>query len=243
MLNDLENKQTIQILAQNTDAMRKIKFLKIQFDTQIEAYELPAFRGAIIAKVGREHDWFHNHLDDARFVYRYSLIQYKRVGKNPTILCIDEGVEEIHKFFEKSNWDISIGERNLEMKIAKLDMNQFRMQVWDKPFGYHIQNYLALNQKNFAEYQTLRGLGEKIAFLERKLIAHIIVLAKGIEWDIDKTIELKITQMAEPRPVRYKDQTLLGFNFDFETNVFLPNYIGLGGKVSVGFGVVKMLKL
>jgi hypothetical protein len=214
----------------------------VQFDTSIEGYELPAFRGAIAAKVGLEHDWFHNHLSDEQFAYRYPLIQYKRVGKNPTILCLDQGVEEIHKYFEKSNWDIQIGERTVAMKIARLDLNQFTMQVWDKRFRYHIQNWLALNQKAFAEYQALTGLAEKITYLERKMVNHIVIFAKDIAWQLEDTIEVKITAMNEPRPVRYKDQKFLGFNLDFETNVFLPNYIGLGGKVGFGFGVVKGLR-
>jgi hypothetical protein len=214
----------------------------VQFDTTIAAYELPAFRGAIIKKVGREHDRFHNHLADEGFLYRYPLIQYKRIRQNPAILCLDEGVEEIHHYFAQSNWDIEIGARAVAMKIAKLDMHQFTLQVGEQLYRYHIQNWIALHQKAFAEYQALSGLGDKIAYLERKMVHHIVNFAKEIAWQLEDTIQVKITAMNEPRPVRFKAQELLGFNLDFETNVFLPNYIGLGGKVGFGYGVVKMVR-
>jgi len=41
--------------------MKKLALLKVAFDTTIQPYEVSAFRGAIIDKVGRQHEWFHNH--------------------------------------------------------------------------------------------------------------------------------------------------------------------------------------
>lgn len=229
-------------LLDNNLNLKKLKVLRVQFDTEIKPYEVPAFRGAIADKVGKENDMFHNHLGDEKLAYRYSLIQYKCIRSNPTILCLGEGVEEIHKFFEKRNWDIMIGDRAVEMKIGKLDLNQFTMQVWDKSFAYHIQNYIALNQEGYAEYQKLRSLTEQLSYLEIKLRNHIVNFAKGIDWEIDKEIEVRITALQHIKAVRYKQQKLMGFNFDFDTNVFLPNYIGLGGKVSSGFGVVNAIR-
>jgi hypothetical protein len=219
--------------------MEKLKLLRVQFDTNLYPSEIPAFRGAIATKVGKEHDLFHNHLSDTEYAYRYPLIQYKCIGKQPAILCLGEGVEEIHKFFEKRNWDILIGERAIAMKIAKLDLNQFTMNVWDKTFSYHIHHYIALNQEAYKEYQTFAGLGDRISYLERKLITHILIFLEGIGVIADKTITVKITDMPDPKPVRYKQQKLMGFDLDFCTNVFLPNHIGLGGKVAVGFGTVR----
>ena len=56
--------------------MEKLKFLRVQFDTEIAPYEIPAFRGAIASKVGRDSVLYHNHLDDKTFRYGYPLIQY-----------------------------------------------------------------------------------------------------------------------------------------------------------------------
>jgi len=35
---------------------------------------------------------------------------------------------------------------------------------------------------------------------------------------------------------------MLGFNITFSTNVFIPNNIGLGKSVSLGYGIVNAIK-
>ena len=219
----------------------KLKVLKVVFDTEIQAYEIPAFRGAIAAKAGLKHVLFHNHLQGG-FRYAYPLIQYKRMGRKPAIVCIGEGVNNIHHYFEGHDWSISISDRKLDMKIDRLDMNQFTMQIWDQLFSYRIRNWIALNQKNWQEYQQIEAMDERVHFLERKLIAHIISFAKGISWNVSKLIKLKIKHLDEPRAVRVKGVTLMGFNLSFRCNAFLPNHIGLGKSASLGFGVVRQVR-
>jgi len=164
------------------------------------------------------------------------------IRHNPCIICIDQGVDEIHKYFEKESWNIFISGRLLEMKIARLNMNQFNMQVWDKMFSYSILNWIALNQENYKKYLEIKEMTEKISFLENTLKANILSFAKGIEWTVDKTIEVRIKNMNPTRIVPLKGKSILGFNMEFSSNVFLPNFIGLGKSVSLGFGVVKSLK-
>jgi hypothetical protein len=222
--------------------IKKIRILTVVFDAEISGHELPAFRGAIVDKVGKANILFHNHLDDKAFLYRYPLIQYKRIGKKPCILCIDYGVDEIHKFFENDSWDVKISDRWLNMKIDRLNLNQFTMQVWDRNFDYSIRNWIALNQENYKRYNGLESLQEKIAFLEKTLTANILAFAKGIDWQVDKQLNVKIKEMQSQRAVTLKEQKVIGFNLDFASNVFLPDYIGLGKSVSLGYGLVKHLK-
>jgi hypothetical protein len=222
--------------------MKKIKLLTVTFDTEIRDYEIPAFRGAIVDKVGRDNILFHNHIDDNKLLYKYPLIQYKTIGKKPSIQCIDLGVDEIHKFFEKNNWNLTISDRMLEMKIFRLDLNQFTMQVWDKMFSYSIRNWIALNKQNYETYLTLESLGDKVSLLEKILTANILAFAKGIEWTVDKPIVVKIKTLSETRDVKLKGRTVLGFNALFSSNVFIPRYIGLGKSASLGFGMVTQPK-
>ena len=218
--------------------MKKIKLLTVTFDTEIRDFEIPAFRGAVVDKVGRDNILFHNHLDDDKLLYKYPLIQYKTINRKPAIQCIDLGVDEIQKFFDKNSWYLIISDRKLEMKILRLDMNQFTMQVWDKLFNYSIRNWIALNKQNYETYLTLDGLAEKVALLEKILTANILAFAKGINWTVDKPIIVKIKTLSETRDVKLKGRTVLGFNVMFASNVFIPKYIGLGKSVSLGFGIV-----
>ena len=89
--------------------MKKLRVMTVAFDTTIEPYEIPAFRGAIAAKVGLEHEWFHNHNNEGlkqvpnhldayvesqqQYHNRYPLIQYKisanRHQKRPMLIYGD----------------------------------------------------------------------------------------------------------------------------------------------------------
>ncbi|MEN7546972.1 CRISPR-associated endonuclease Cas6 [Rapidithrix thailandica] len=221
--------------------MHKLKFLKVQFDTEIAPYELPAFRGAIAAKVGKEAVLFHNH-QDTRFRYGYPLIQYKCIGRQPAILCVGEGVEEIHQFFQQKSWNITLSNRELEMKIARLDMKQFTLQVWDKEFTYELRHWIALHQEAYQDYQQMESLSDKLHFLETKLCGNILSLAKGVGWQVDKEIRCKILEMGNTKWVKVKGIKLLAFNLTFRSNVFIPNFLGLGGKVSLGYGTVQEVR-
>ena len=222
--------------------MPKIRFLKIQFETEIEAYEIPAFRGAVIAKAGKEHIIFHNHLNDREFLYGYPVIQYKRIGKNPGIICIDYGIDEIHHLFNNTNMEIFVGQRPVSLVVKNLQMQQYNLQVWEKHFEYRLYNWLALNQENYEKYQALNDELSQIVFLENILKANIISFAKGVKWDVDKQISLRIDELIKSKIVPYKQQKLLAFDIRFRTNVFLPDFVGLGKGVSLGFGTVSQIK-
>ncbi len=51
--------------------MKKIRILKVSFDTKIAKHEIPAFRGAFVDKIGNDHLLFHNHISDTELLYKY----------------------------------------------------------------------------------------------------------------------------------------------------------------------------
>ena len=115
--------------------MKKIRILDVTFENEIAAWEVPALRGAIIETAGRENTLFHNHLNKD-YLYSYPLIQYKRIGKKPHLVCVEEGVDVVHHFFENKQEGLMLGDRLYELKVEQLNLNSFTMQVWDKSFNY-----------------------------------------------------------------------------------------------------------
>ena len=222
--------------------MKKLKTLFVQFENTFDKWQVASFRGAVIEKVGRESLLFHNHKTDTELSYLYPLIQYKSIYKKPSLFCLGDGVDEIHKLFHQKNWEINLHGEIYQLKIDRLDLNHVTLNVWDKLFNYTITNWLALNAENYSRFKQLNSAEEKTALLQKMMIGNIISLAKGVEWDVDKTIELTINEIEEERKLHYKGVTLAGFNLKFTSNVYLPNFIGLGKSVSHGFGVVKMNK-
>ncbi len=218
--------------------MKKIRVLRVIFDEKIKSYEVPALRGAIIHKVGKDSLLFHNHEGDG-FRYAYPLIQYKQWYGNAALVCIGEGVDEIHRFFSNPNWELEISGRTLPMKIKQLEMNDFTLQVWNQQFDYEIRDWLALNPQSYQEYRHLTDENERQHFLAKKLIGNILSFAKGIDWHIEKQLTLEITSPIITQNLRIKDVQMMGFSLQFRTNVSLPYGIGLGKSVSLGYGVIR----
>jgi len=222
--------------------MPPIRIIKIVFDTELKDYEIPAFRGAIIDTVGREHAVFHNHIGDEQFHYKYPVIQYKNQGRKAAIVCIKEGVDEIHHFFTKNSGEIRIGSDKRSLRVENVKINKFELQVWDSYFYYSIHRWQGLNSKNYEIYRRLEGMAEKIAFLENKLVGNILSMAKGLDWTVEKQIEVKITEIVRQQTTSFKGNKLLIFDLHFKTNVFLPYDIGLGKGASMGYGTVYKLE-
>lgn len=222
--------------------MKKLRALTVVFDNELQPWEVPAFRGAVIAKVGLENLLFHQHLPDGGFINKYPLIQYKNIRHSPAIFCVEAGVDEIHKLFGQKNWEIRVGENNIVLKVDQLDLKTLTLNVWDKRFSYTISKWQALNSDNYKRYKELEGLADRLNFLEGILKANILSFAKAIEWNIEKPIDLKIKNITSEKIAKHKDIKVQVFDIEFGCNVFLPNYIGLGKGAALGFGVVREFK-
>jgi hypothetical protein len=99
-----------------------------------------------------------------------------------------------------------------------------------------------MNTENYQKYQLLRGLVEKVSFLESLLRNQILSFAKGVNWDLDPTFDLKITNHPQGEWLQYKDsQKVAVFTLDFECGLSLPEFVGLGKGASRGLGVIRLL--
>ncbi|MBN2662003.1 MAG: hypothetical protein JXR68_00010 [Bacteroidales bacterium] len=223
--------------------MKKIRILEINFSPEIRGNQISAFRGSVADKVGDNSVLFHNHTQEG-FIHNYPYIQYKRIQKRASIICVEQGVDEIYKLFNQPNWNLNLNGEEFEMKIEKLNVNSFNLNVWDKFFSYRIFNWMALNQENHKKFRSTDSLTERVQILENILAANILSFAKGVDWILeeDKKIEIKITNILGEKLSKYKNLPHVTFDVEFKTNVFIPQHIGLGKAVSHGYGVVYVAK-
>ena len=219
--------------------MPKIRYLKIRFSQNVFPNEIPRFRAAVIEKTQRESSLFHNHKSDTEFLYRYPLIQYKVTHKKASIVCLNQGADDIHFLLQKRNMDLRIGERTMPFEIEDINMHYHQVQTWDQQFDYSLLNWLPLNQKNHNIYNTLDKEADKISMLNKILTGNLLSMAKGIDWFVEDKLMVEITKIKQIKELERKRKKLLGFSVNFKSNVSLPDYVGVGKGSSVGFGVVK----
>jgi hypothetical protein len=218
-----------------------LKILLVSFNVELNFNHIPAFRGAMVESVGRHLTLFHNHVGD-NFRYKYPLIQYKNFKKKATLLCVNEGLEEVQKFFLKKDWEIHFNYEPTKLSIMNMSINDYEVYMDNKPkFEYTLTKWLALNQENYKLYQGMDSLADKVFFLEKILIGNLLSMFKGVGITVTEDILLKISDIEKEEKVYFKGQKILSFNIVFKSNIFLPNYIGLGKGTSIGYGIVKKI--
>ncbi len=223
--------------------MPKVRYLNVRFDQPIMPYDIPKFRAAVIEKTERVASLFHNHTDDQKVLYRYPQIQYKVHHKNACIVCLGEGVDEIHYLLQHRDLTLRIGDQSHEFEVDKIDLHYHNIQLWDTTFDYSLLHWLALNQKHHNRFVELEGdEAAQIDLLQSILIGNIIAFAKGINWHVEGRIQAEITKIKGMKLLPFKRKKMLALSVNFRCNVSLPDYVGLGKGTSVGFGVVKQFQ-
>lgn len=214
----------------------------LSFDVPLSFSEIAAFRGAIANLVGYEHDLFHQHEQDKGYHYRYPLIQYKRLHQQAAITGLGKGAETLQLLSDRLPAPIKLGNRSITLDANKDLLRLLLLDLRPKPEVYTISKWLALNPENYQLYQQADGLKEQVGILEKVLASNIIAFASGIGWDIPQPFKVFILSLDDSYPIVYKNTTLMGFSIKFKTDIFLPNYIGLGKGASRGFGIVKEVR-
>lgn len=240
--------------ASTLENLRKMRMLTVTFDQQIPVYHVGQFRAAVASKVGLEHDWFHNHNNDTtptkdmllthkKYHYRFPKIQYK-IGNScrPMIVFLEECVEQAHHFFSKPDWSLDIAGKHYDMRIDRLDMREYNMQIWEREFTYRLYKWQALNSHNFAKYQALETDEERREFLSGVLVGNLLSFATGLDWQLEKRLEVEVANIIRVKPIRYKRMRAQCFDVEFSTNMFLPQFLSVGKGGGKGFGVVRTIR-
>lgn len=189
--------------------------------------------------VFKEHsELLHNHFADGRAQYRYSLVQYKVLGRVPTLVGMGEAAGLLVELFLKMK-TLDIDGHTYAIQSKHISHQQATIGLSDDLHSYRFETlWLGLNQKNYAEYRNASA-EEQHAILKRTLTANILTLCEAAELNLTKDQKIMVKLNAtNPTVTQLKNTKLLGFGGTFTTNALLPNHLGLGKSVSRGFGSV-----
>ena len=180
---------------------------------------------------------FHNHLDQITFNYKSPNIQYRVIDGNLSILGINEGGDILLKSIEEIKLDeIILDGIDNKIKEKEIKITFHELEIKDERYDYKFESFwIALNEENYKKYQK----GE--FSLDNQLRNNILEFFKLSGVQATKRI-IAVGEFEEHKIIE-KDTVILGFTGTFKTNVNLPDLIALGKRKSVGFGIIKRIKV
>ncbi len=179
----------------------------------------------------------HQHLNGNRFLYKAPLIQYKIIAKKPLVVGLNEGAELLQKIYGDIDY-IKIGFSEYEIKEKNIILKTDNFGICEnKTFYTFLTPWLALNEKNYEEYQKLGTSEKRRALLEKILTGNILSISKSLGYTVPERIKANIINLKEVH-TSLKRNPMLGFLGEFSVNFEIPDYWGIGKSVSRGFGTV-----
>ncbi|OHB38380.1 MAG: hypothetical protein A2Y09_09615 [Planctomycetes bacterium GWA2_39_15] len=194
--------------------------------------------------IGRQFphlELLHNHTSDNSLIYTYPRVLYHVMNGYAIIIGIEEGVDAV-KLVVSNLTKLLLN--NTEYKIVeKIDTeSEIDFGIIKNQLIYSfLAPWLALNERNFEQYQQLEGWTKKKDFLEKILIGNIISMSKGLGYTVSEPIKANIINLREVS-TSLKGTPMLGFLGSFSVNFEIPDYWGVGKSVSRGFGTIKRVE-
>jgi len=181
---------------------------------------------------------FHSHLGN-KLIYRHPLIQYKVIDGSALIVGLKEGAYLL-KALPKFDY-IEVHYRKLKV-INQITIDSvITFGAEEQTFQYSfITPWIGLNKENYENYLRLKRNSQiLLPMLNRIIQANILSMCKSLGYTVGKEIRVQ-ADLKELRPVEIKENIkLVAFAGNFMVNFVLPDFWGIGSKVSFGYGTIK----
>jgi hypothetical protein len=210
--------------------------IEISFKTtkDLDFNDTSKLRG-FIGRLFSENILLHNH-DNESVRYTYPRVQYKIMDFHAVVIGLAEGIEALRPLAQLDR--IIIGHEDIQIEDFQIIEDQSRLGILKEPIPYSfLSPWLALNEKNYEQYQKLGTWAKKKELLEKILIGNIISMSKSLGYTVPEPIKANIISLKEVQ-TRLKGTPMLGFLGTFLVNFEIPDYWGIGKSVSRGFGTV-----
>lgn len=216
----------------------QLDLLQVQFDLDLQPWQIPQFRGAIIDLAGKEQDLFHNHKTEGGYHYRYPLIQYQSHRGKAAILGLGAGAESLYELLLSGKRDLVMQGKTYPLRIQQMQQKEWLLRVKreEQIQQFALRYWLPLNDERYEKWQQLRSLAKRTLLLEDTLKGEILQFASSVGWRIPERFILEIDLIYKVRKMPYCQTNMMGFDVSFYTNLALPYGLGIGKGSSRGFG-------
>lgn len=225
-----------------------LDYLFLQFDLGNITCSTEAFRSAFIQLIGFHTDnRLHNHLTDRSGVmFRYPLIQYKWINAKPCIIALGDAARLMYLYVPQFPPTFNLYGDDVRFKISQIQFQRFDLEMSETPdFVYEIKQYVPFNSDNYAKFKVLTRREDKKQFLSKLLNNHLLAMAKGLNWQLPLYLNQTSVLYGEDasKIITTNDHKVMSFSLCFQTQITLPDFVGIGKDTAKGMGVIKRTPL
>ena len=178
--------------------------------------------------------------DSTRFIYRYPVLQCKQVKGDLMVTGISQGADCLCQLTHDRP-RVGAGENSCRITSRDPAIRPELFGVGDTTSTYEfLTPWLALNQQHAKKFYDLKGKPERDAFMQKLLTSHLHMLAKSLDYEI--TIPLMCEAKVRFKRERIDRENAMVFLGRFQTNLRIPDYLGIGQLVSRGYGTIKCFR-
>ena len=217
------------------------------------------FKNELIKK-GLDYDVFHNHFEKGttskqpRILYQISnrtSLDSDRI-KYATLTGFAEGASALkwllHNFPNDVLWN---GQREMFRPIDTIEKEAPLVEGGNVYREYAVYEWLALSgnkgnkdMSNYEKYKSALDMGGRKELLQSILIANLKNLFERWGINTEDRPSCYITEITKVThdEVKYKQRDWYSFNLTFACNWLLPDSIGIGNGIALGFGKIRLLE-
>ena len=171
--------------------------------------------------------------------FNYPRIQFTVVKQQPIIIGINEGIEVVSDAL-KDLEIISVSFINWVIEEIEESHSVSNFDDLDHIYNYEFLNpWVALTDQHLGRYKYFYG-SERVGYLNKILNKNIIFIIKEFQ-DLPHYKVINKIRMNGLKP--NIDESLKAglFTGDFQVNVRIPDYIGMGNAISRGYGTIRLI--
>jgi hypothetical protein len=196
-----------------------------------------------IAKVRKhfDHPFFKNRDENHQSIIGYPKVQFRSFENRLAFFGINEGSTLLNDFtFINQLLELYQTEEIITDLTTPINKIGFKT---NQTFRYKITDYLPFNEDYYNKWKNIDGFIDRMTFLQDELLKkHIINFCGDLGYSLKDEVNVKLLNFVKRDAKQIKDVSFIRCHVVFETNVQLPQYIGLGKFKSKGNGVLRYFK-
>jgi len=206
-------------------------FLEIsEHNRKVTASRLRGFMGYFFL----DDSGFHHHGVNA---YNYPLIQYKRIDETLLVLGLNEYAPILAQKIVQVD-RIIIPKHAINVRAIDIQNYMHNISYEQQTYSFATP-WIALNEHNYRIFNQSKKDEQKI-LLQKILVGNILSALKGLGITAKERIIVSLNDY-KPVHVMAHGNSFEAFHGQFEANISLPEFIGLGKSVSKGFGAIRQV--